>query len=135
MEGESLTLKNFVFNSYIFWVFSALEINKPVLAHKKLLRVNITLYRKRKFIYCFIRYNNSSCYRTLPSAIWQIFRDFLINCNLHNEPSDQWNDNQIWERKEIFVNIALGNAITTLSLNSYWNQIWQEFSYWLQELA
>ena len=28
----------------------------------------------------------SSCYRTVPSAIWEIFSDFLIFCNLFHEP-------------------------------------------------
>ena len=28
----------------------------------------------------------SSCYRTLPSAIWEIFSEFLIFCNLFHEP-------------------------------------------------
>ena len=28
----------------------------------------------------------SSCYRTVPSAIWEIFSEFLIFCNLFHEP-------------------------------------------------
>ena len=28
----------------------------------------------------------SSCYRTVPSAIWKIFFEFLIFCNLFHEP-------------------------------------------------
>ena len=27
-----------------------------------------------------------SCYRTVPSAIWEIFSEFLIFCNLFHEP-------------------------------------------------
>ena len=28
----------------------------------------------------------SSCYRTVPSALWEIFSEFLIFCNLFQEP-------------------------------------------------
>ena len=28
----------------------------------------------------------SSCYRTLPSAIWEIFFEFIIFCSLFHEP-------------------------------------------------
>ena len=28
----------------------------------------------------------NSCYRTVPSAIWEIFSEFLIFCNLFHEP-------------------------------------------------
>ena len=28
----------------------------------------------------------SSCYRTVPSAIWEIFSEFHIFCNLFHEP-------------------------------------------------
>ena len=28
----------------------------------------------------------SSCYRTVPSATWEIFSEFLIFCNLFHEP-------------------------------------------------
>ena len=30
-----------------------------------------------------------SCYRTVPSAIWEIFPEFLIFCNLFYEPLGQ----------------------------------------------
>ena len=32
----------------------------------------------------------SSCYRTVPSAMWEIFSKFLIFCNLFHEPLGEW---------------------------------------------
>ena len=46
-----------------------------------------------------------SCYRTVPSAIWEIFPDFLIFCNLFYEPlgdslgeaQNMRNEENIWQ--------------------------------------
>ena len=46
----------------------------------------------------------SSCYRTVPSATWEIFSEFLIFCNLFR------NNSKIWETRKIFPNIARGNV-------------------------
>ena len=70
----------------------------------------------------------SSCYRTVPSAIWEIFSEFLISCNLFCEPLDEWNNSKIWETRKIFANIVRGSAITTLSLNACLNKMYQELS-------
>ena len=51
-----------------------------------------------------------SCYRTLPSAIWEIFCEFLIFCDLYHEPLGEWNKSKIWETTKIFANIARGNV-------------------------
>ena len=51
----------------------------------------------------------SSCYRTVPSAIWEIFSEFLNICQYCTRP----------------------RAITTLSLNACLNQMNQELSYLL----
>ena len=42
----------------------------------------------------------------MPSAIWEIFSEFLIFCDLFHEPLGQWNISKIWEISKIFVNIA-----------------------------
>ena len=60
----------------------------------------------RSFILVMI----SSCYRTVPSAIWEIFSKFLIFCNLFHEPLGEWNNSKIWETRKIFANIARGNV-------------------------
>ena len=76
----------------------------------------------------------SSCYRTAPSAIWEIFSEFLIFCNLLHKPLGKWNNSKIREMRKIFVNIARCNnycAITTLSLNDCWNQMYNKLCYLL----
>ena len=60
----------------------------------------------RSFILVMI----SSCYRTVPSAIWEIFSKFIIFCNLFHEPLGEWNNSKIWETRKIFANIARGNV-------------------------
>ena len=52
----------------------------------------------------------SSCYRTVPSAIWEIFSEFLIFWNLFHEPLGEINSSKIWETRKIFANIARGNV-------------------------
>ena len=59
-------------------------------------------------IFCILTI--SSCYRTVPSAIWEIFSEFLIFCNLFHEPLGEWNNSKIWETRKIFANIARGNV-------------------------
>ena len=58
--------------------------------------------------------NLSSCYRTVPSAIWEILSGFLIFCNSFRGPLGERNNSKIRETRKIFSNIAL----TTLSLNA-----------------
>ena len=52
----------------------------------------------------------SSCYRVAPSAIWEIFSEFLIFCNLFHKPSGEWNNSKIWETRKTFANIARDNV-------------------------
>ena len=79
----------------------------------------------------FYIYILCSCYRTMPSAVWEIFSEFLIFCNLFHEPLGEWNNSKIWETRKIFANIVQGSAITTLSLNACLNKMYQELSYLL----
>ena len=57
-----------------------------------------------------IAYFIGSCHRTVPSTIWEIFSEFLIFCNLFQEPLGEWNNSKIWETRKIFANIARGNV-------------------------
>ena len=50
------------------------------------------------------------CCRTVPSAIWEIFSEFLIFCNLFHEPLGERNNSKILETRKIFANIARGNV-------------------------
>ena len=50
-----------------------LMLNKDIMINDRILRKN-----ERIMI--------SSCYRTVPSAIWEIFSKFLVFCNLFHEP-------------------------------------------------
>ena len=43
-------------------------------------------------------------------AIWEIFSEFLIFCNLFHEPFGEPNNSKIQEPREIFANIARGNV-------------------------
>ena len=51
-----------------------------------------------------------SCYCTVLSAIWEIFSEFLIFCNLFHEPLGDLNNSKISETRKIFANIARGNV-------------------------
>ena len=76
----------------------------------------------------------SSCYRTVPSAIWEIISEFLIFCDLFHEPLSEWNNSKIWETRKIFPNRYFPTrqrVITTLSLNACLNKMYQELSYLL----
>ena len=44
----------------------------------------------------------SSCYRTVPSALWEIFSQFLIFRNLFHEPLGKWSNRKKWETRKIF---------------------------------
>ena len=69
-------------------------------------------------------------YRTVPSAIWEIFSEFVIFCKLSDEPLGKRNKSKIWETRKIFANIATKQpAITTLSLNICWNQMYRELNW------
>ena len=46
-----------------------------------------------------------SCYRTVPSAIWEIFSEFLIFCNLFFELLGERNNSKIWKTRKISANI------------------------------
>ena len=50
------------------------------------------------------------CYCKVLSAIWDIFSEFLIFCNLFHEPLDGWNNSKIWETKKTLGNVARGNV-------------------------
>ena len=52
----------------------------------------------------------SSCYRTVSSAIWEIFSEFFIFCNLFHESLGELNNSKIWETRKIFANIARGSV-------------------------
>ena len=67
-----------------------------------------TSYFKRN--YSNINITLCRCYRTVPSAIWEIFSEFFIFCNLFHEPLGEWNNSKIWETRKIFANIARGNV-------------------------
>ena len=41
---------------------------------------------QQEYQYFYLEKLISSCYRMVPSAIWQIFPKFLIFCNLFHEP-------------------------------------------------
>ena len=45
-----------------------------------------------------------------PSAILEIFSEFLIFCNIFHEPLGKWNNSKIWEARKVFANIAQRNA-------------------------
>ena len=66
-----------------------------------------------------------SCYRTMPSAIWEIFSEFPIFCNLLKEQQNMRNE------KNICQYCTRQRAITTLSLNAYLNKMYQELPYLL----
>ena len=69
-------------------------------------------------------------YRTVPVAIWEIFSEFVIFCKLSHEPLGKRNNSKIWETRKIFANIVTKQpAITTLSLNICWNQMYQELTW------
>ena len=36
-----------------------------------------------------------SCYHTVPSAIWEIFSEFVIFCNLFHKTLGEWNNSKI----------------------------------------
>ena len=63
-------------------------------------------------IYIYISVYICSSYRTLPSAIWEIFSEFLIFCNLFEEQPNMRNE------KSICQNYTAQRAITTLLLNA-----------------
>ena len=60
----------------------------------------------------------TSCYRTLPSAIWEIFSYFLIFCNLFHGPLGERNNSKIWETRKIFANIA-SHCVKTVRIWSF----------------
>ena len=64
----------------------------------------------------------SSCYRTVPIAIWEIFSEFLIFCNLTAKYE---------KRGKYFPYCTKERAITTLLLNAWLNKMYQELSYLL----
>ena len=54
----------------------------------KLLYIIITIYKLLYIYDIYIHIHNIyiySCYRTVPSAIWEIFSEFLVFCNLFHE--------------------------------------------------
>ena len=55
-----------------------------------------------------------SSYRTLPRAIWEIFSELLIFCNLFHELLDDWNNSKILETRKVFANIASGNITCSI---------------------
>ena len=74
----------------------------------------------------------SSCYRTVPSAIWEISSEFLIFCNLFHEPLAKWNNSNILENEENICQYCMRQrAITTLSLNACLKKLYQELPYLL----
>ena len=63
-----LTLKSMLSSEFLSFGFSleeALTLLIHEIANQKMIR---------------------SCYRTVPSAIWEIFSEFLIFCSLFHEP-------------------------------------------------
>lgn len=52
---------------------------------------------------------NKYLYGTLPTAIWKILSQFLMFCNLFQEPLDERSNSKIWETRKIFANIPQGN--------------------------
>ena len=66
---------------------------KPKLITLEILIADV-LYVVR-LIYTLNLYVVCSCYRTVPSAIWEIFSEFLIVCNLFHEPLAELNNSKI----------------------------------------
>ena len=90
------------FTSFNFWSFEILKFQKSEFG---------------KFIpnfplkHVITSTNNiSSCYRTVPSAIWKIPSKFLTFCCLFHEPLSERNNRKLWETRNIFANIARGNC-------------------------
>ena len=50
----------------------------------------------------------SRCYRTVQSAIWEIFSERLMFCNFRRRLGE-WNNSKTWETRIIFANIERGN--------------------------
>ena len=55
-------------------------------------------------------------YHMVPSAIWKIFSEFVIFCNLIRDILFEWINNKKWETSKIFANIARGNVEQLLYL-------------------
>ena len=55
-------------------------------------------------------------YHIVPSAIWKIFSEFVIFCNLFRDILGEWNNSKNWETSKIFANIARGNVEQLLYL-------------------
>ena len=80
------------------------ELNKSHLNLFKTFKLLAACFKNwsRQIDPCFI----STSYRTVPSAIRQIFNEFLIFCDLFHKPIREWNNGKIWETSKVFVNIA-----------------------------
>ena len=50
----------------------------------------------------------STSYRKVPSAIWQIFSEFLILRDLFYVALGEWNKGKIWKMSKVFANIERG---------------------------
>ena len=66
-----------------------------------------------------------NCYHTVPSAIWEIFSEFLIFCDNSKITEKMRNEENICQY------CTRQRAITTLSLNACVNKMYQELSYLL----
>ena len=58
--------------------FPGLDRSFPLKGEMTAKHFHVTLKDSEKFIF----FELCSCYRTVPSAIWEIFSEFLIFCNL-----------------------------------------------------
>ena len=83
-------------------------INKQKVQAQSILMILKLLCNTSMIWMIFIK--TCSCYRTVTSAIWEIFSEFLIFCNLFYEPLGELNNSKIWETRKIFANIARSNV-------------------------
>ena len=86
--------------------------------------VYIYIYIYILYIYVYIR----SCYRTVLSAIWEIFSEFLMFCNLLQLMKRQQN---MRNEESVCQYCTRQPAIITLSLNACLNKMYQGLSYLL----
>ena len=61
-----------------------------------------TLVSQSECIY-FYALTISSCSHTMPSAIWEIFSEFLTFCNIFKEPLGEWKNRKTYEARKIIA--------------------------------
>ena len=115
---------------YHIWLTRTSDVHVHVLPHRHFAGDQGEYYFL-DFIFFFVHISLSSAskslkdnhlgisydYGTVSSAIWQIFYEILIFCNLLHEPWGKWNKNEIWEASKILIIVIRSHrAITSLLL-------------------